>query len=201
MKRKTILVLVVFGVVGIANANLFNNFDGTITEIRDDPTYGDGLILMWLQNASSGNRMDWWEAMAWADQLTYGGYDDWRLPHAYGGIGFNNVSSELGYMYYVSLGNVAVESSVKNTGPFYNVGMSTYWTDTLYSDPSVAWDFSFYSGRQGLSNKSLTNPQINDYQNAWAVRDVGYVPVPSAILLGSLGLTFTGWLLRKRKML
>ena len=184
MRSRTILVVLVVGVVGIANATLINNLDGTITEIKDDPMYGNGSTLMWLQNASSGNVMDWWDAMAWADQLTYGGYDDWRLPRAVGGIGFNNVSSELGYMYYISLGNEAVEGDNKNTGPFYNVGMYTYWTETLYDDPSVAWDFSFYSGRQGLSNKSLINPQINDYLNVWAVRTV---PEPTTLLLLGLG--------------
>ena len=39
-------VLLVFGVVGIANATLADNLDGTITQIRDDPTYGDGSSLM-----------------------------------------------------------------------------------------------------------------------------------------------------------
>jgi hypothetical protein len=30
---------------------------------------------------------------------------------------------------------------------------------------------------------------------------VATTPVPSAVVLGSIGLTFTGWLLRRRKML
>jgi hypothetical protein len=30
---------------------------------------------------------------------------------------------------------------------------------------------------------------------------LAFVPVPSAVILGSLGLTFSGWILRKRRML
>jgi hypothetical protein len=35
--------------------------------------------------------MYWPEAVAWADQLVYGGYNDWRLPSTVDGIW------ELGY--------------------------------------------------------------------------------------------------------
>lgn len=47
---------------------------------------------------SGGNytgRMSWWGAMAWADQLVYGGYDDWRLPTVtpINGIAFQGFSN------------------------------------------------------------------------------------------------------------
>jgi len=48
-------------------------------------------------------QMDWTTAVGWANDLAYGGYDDWRLPSAgtwprdgFGGGG------ELGYMFYVN---------------------------------------------------------------------------------------------------
>ena len=54
---------------------------------------GNGMIddtvldITWLQDANyaftSGNdddgNMTWYEAVAWADQLVYEGFDDWRL--------------------------------------------------------------------------------------------------------------------------
>ncbi len=73
-------------------------------------------------------QMTWWGAMAWADQLSYRGYDDWRLPLVGGGLGCDSSSaysgtdcgwnvrtadssttpvtvySELAHMYYVGLG-------------------------------------------------------------------------------------------------
>jgi hypothetical protein len=48
---------------------------------------GGGLIydsaqnLTWTQNAGmSGYRSSWDDAMAWAENLEFGGYNDWRLP-------------------------------------------------------------------------------------------------------------------------
>ena len=50
--------------------------------------YDDVLDITWLQDAnyamSSGydtdGKMTWNEAIAWADQLSFGGFNDWRLP-------------------------------------------------------------------------------------------------------------------------
>jgi Protein of unknown function (DUF1566)/EF hand len=63
--------------------------------VRGNPAYGNndfkasrnGTIsdastgLMW-QQGDSGNGMNWQEALAYAENLTRGGYDDWRLPSA-----------------------------------------------------------------------------------------------------------------------
>ncbi|MCB1777149.1 MAG: DUF1566 domain-containing protein, partial [Candidatus Competibacteraceae bacterium] len=90
----------------------------------------------WLQDANyaktsgydADGQMTWNAAMTWADQLVYGGYDDWRLPtivdtgtpgcnvaNSGTDCGYNvqtadtgtnpvTVYSELAYMYYVNLG-------------------------------------------------------------------------------------------------
>jgi hypothetical protein len=50
-----------------------DNGDGTVT----DRVTG----MMWMK-ADSGQAMTWEEALAWAENLEYGGYDDWRLPNA-----------------------------------------------------------------------------------------------------------------------
>ena len=47
---------------------------------------GGGLIydseqnLTWTQNASMSGPLAWDAAMMWADNLVFGGFDDWRLP-------------------------------------------------------------------------------------------------------------------------
>ena len=50
--------------------------------------------------------MTWYGAMAWADQLSYQGYDNWRLPYAQGGPvhGYNITGGELGHLFYEDLG-------------------------------------------------------------------------------------------------
>lgn len=106
---------------GAANAALHDRGGGLV--------YDDVLDVTWLQDANyaktsgydSDGLMTWSEASTWAENLVYGGYDDWRLPNkmpvgaewnydfSYDGttdIGFNIKSphSELSYMYYVNLG-------------------------------------------------------------------------------------------------
>ncbi|MES9991907.1 MAG: DUF1566 domain-containing protein [Candidatus Thiodiazotropha sp.] len=51
--------------------------------------YDSDQNLTWLQDANyartsghdSDGRMTWENAMSWASNLTYGGYNDWRLPY------------------------------------------------------------------------------------------------------------------------
>ena len=49
-----------------------DNGDGTVTD--------NATGLMWAQ-ADSGEAMDWEAALAYAEESTDGGYDDWRLPN------------------------------------------------------------------------------------------------------------------------
>lgn len=93
--------------------------------------YDDVLKITWLKDANyartsgydSDGRMNWDEANTWVSSLTYGGYDDWRLPtirpineqkfnykfsdNGSSDVGYNTASkeSELAYMFYVNLKN------------------------------------------------------------------------------------------------
>ena len=65
----TALVLVSISV----NAELFDRGNGLIYDSVQD--------LTWTQDAGmSGYRTSWDDAMAWAANLEFGGFDDWRLP-------------------------------------------------------------------------------------------------------------------------
>ncbi len=65
---------------GTAQATLIDRGNGML--------YDTVLDITWLQDANyaktsgydSDGLMTWEEAVAWADNLVYGGYDDWRLP-------------------------------------------------------------------------------------------------------------------------
>jgi hypothetical protein len=103
MKRLSIFLcamLLEFSLLGVANATLIDNGDGTITQIRNDSTYGDNSSLMWLKNANlamtlnydSDGLMTWIEANNnWITYLNttdfntdgtlgYANHNDWRLP-------------------------------------------------------------------------------------------------------------------------
>jgi len=165
---------------------------------------GNGMIydtvsnLTWLKNADSQGLMTWDVAVSWADQLSHGGFSDWRLPGvspvnglslnlAYsedgstdGGINQTGLNSELGHLFYTSLGNQAA-TGVTQSGPFEALQNYVYWTGTESPyDPEEALHFFTIFGEQGSSLK------VNEY-HAMAVR-VGDVPEPATLMLLLLGL-------------
>lgn len=142
LKRAVAVVAMSAAFIGQSGAALHDRGGGMI--------YDDVLKITWLQDANfaktSGyatanavngglfannnifinGKMGWNAAVAWADQLVYGGYADWRLPtmldtgmpgcnfadvgtdcgynvQTYDN-GTNTVYSEFAYMYYVNLG-------------------------------------------------------------------------------------------------
>jgi|CXWL01.1.fsa_nt_gi hypothetical protein len=169
--------------------------------------YDDVLDITWLADANyaqtSGYDSDGWmnfsAANTWAAGLSYGGYDDWRLPTALNQdgtgpcSGFNCISSEMGHMFYNNLGAAAGSSVLAGTDTanlalFTNLQSDVYWSGTVYApDPaSLAWGFGTFNGSQGGTS------QNNEFY-AWAVRpgDVAAaIPEPEtyAMLLAGLGL-------------
>ena len=55
-----------------AHATLIDRGSGLI--------YDDVLDITWLQDAGFGGNRNWDDAVVWADTLSFGGFDDWRLP-------------------------------------------------------------------------------------------------------------------------
>lgn len=119
-----------------ANAALYDRGNGMI--------YDSTLNITWLQDANyaktsgydADGLMTWAQATTWANNLSYGGYSDWRLtsaglngtnyvcsdsydscPGYYNGTydyGFNNTRSELGNLF-LELGNEAYYSTSGQT--------------------------------------------------------------------------------------
>ena len=164
--------------------------------------------------------MGWDAATAWADQLVYEGFSDWRLPSAglianpnpqsedplsFDGStnrGYNNTRSEIGHLF-LDLGNVPICSTAGScdqsdhgfihTGPFLNVQNYIYW-ESEQSGPAGAWVFLPEIGFQ-----IATSASIDAY--AWAVRDgdVAAVPVPAAGWLFGSGMIGLIGAARRRK--
>ena len=166
MKRFQIIPLilgVIFGLTFIANAELIDNGDGTITDTNTG--------LMWLKNANSaGNAMTWEDANAWAESFNFAGYDDWRLPSGAnpdGTIcnsrpsGYNCVETEFWGLY----GGYLIMTI--NPGPFENIQYRNYWTSTEWTaDPNNAMAQDMEDGGNNDFPKS-------SLFWAWAVRDEG----------------------------
>lgn len=143
MKNKVLPLIVALLTLSTANANaaLIDRGDGLI--------YDTVLDVTWLQNANmAGIKMDWSTAVNWAENLTFGGFDDWRLPTLTHSLGPNNdkdslqvtcgdgrfdmdasgcdfgwnstsVTHELAYMFSVNLGN---QPSIDALGRFNGLG-------------------------------------------------------------------------------
>ncbi len=217
---KYVLALVGLSVSLSANAALYDRGNGLI--------YDDVLDITWLQDANyaqtsghdSDGKMNWWDANAWADQLSYGGYDDWRLPsanlmnptnpcYAKDGScdrGYNNTTGELGHMFYNNLGNLGyydtngTGSGVTNSSftdgnsgasvSIVNLQNSVYWLGEEYA-PNTYYAWAFYTADGG--QHYYGNKDASIY--SWAVRagDVSSVPVPAAAwLFGSALLGLAG---------
>lgn len=123
--------------------------------------YDDVLDITWLADwnyaKTSGydslGAMQWSRAVAWAENLTYGGFEDWRLPTipvacliappAYGCAG-----NEMGHMYYNNLGgreggSIVGVPNATNLALFSNIQPYYYWTGTDELVGSVyAWAFA-----------------------------------------------------------
>jgi PEP-CTERM motif len=200
-----------------AHATLFDRGGGLI--------YDSVLNITWLQDAdyarTSGYDADgvmtWAESGAWAANLLYAGFSDWRLPtispvngssFQFGGsydgstdAGYNNagITNELGHLYYTTLGNI---------GAFTTSGVATAcnanglcWTNfgpfqnltpsysSWYGQAFTA--FASFAWVFGSGAGYTTGINDNQFTHAWAVHpgDIGAaVPEPASALLLLAGL-------------
>ncbi len=177
---------------GSARADLFDRGGGMI--------YDSTLKITWLSDwnlaksvVTSDGTMEWDRAIRWANNLTFGGFDDWRLPTSLNADGsgpcgpaFNCSGSEMGHMFYNNWGgsiNPALLSgtSAANFALFSNVQSFNYWSST--DAVERAWYFRTSDGIQH------SRPKLDTYF-AVAVRpgDVAPVPEPKTYSMLVLGL-------------
>jgi hypothetical protein len=107
-----------------------DNGDGTVT----DHCTG----LMWQKDTGNdGNTLNWCGALAYCENLSTAGHDDWRLP---------DVRELQSIVDYGRLGP-AID-------PVFGVNSSSYWSSTSSAGASdAAWDVTFEDGNLGDSGK------------------------------------------------
>jgi hypothetical protein len=187
LMRKAALAATAAALIGLAStaqAALFDRGGGMI--------YDSTLNITWLKDWNVAGRMDWATANTWANNLVYGGFDDWRLPTSLNADGsgpcgpaFDCTGSEMGHMFYTNWGasagsNFATGTNAANLALFSNVQSFYYWSGTEYAlGPNGAWLFLASVGLQGHVDKTSALYAV-------AVRPgdvVAVVPEPKAYAL------------------
>ena len=138
--------------------------------------------------------MGWEAANAWVDQLTFGGFDEWRLftnSTSCLGNSCGTLGNELAHLYAVDMGlSSGALLSSNSLGIFENLQDDGYWSNQLLGgDPTLAIGFNGSSGNQSAF-------EISTSFFAWAVLDgdvttnqpSSVVPEPTTGALFSLGI-------------
>ena len=129
----------------------------TLIDCGGGMIYSTDLDITWLQDANyartsgydSDGLMTWEDANDWAANLSYGGYEDWRLPTFDPDYnrGTSTVQSEMAYLRFVELGPDYGAPSAFDPSPFINLGNGNtdlfYWSGS-FADPFSAWRFDFW---------------------------------------------------------
>jgi hypothetical protein len=147
--------------------------------------YDSALNITWYDTA--GGYKTWQMQADWTSGLTMkhdnNTYDGWRLPSTVnGGVmspGYNGTSSEMGHLYYRTLGNT--DWGLTNTGPFQHLAPSGYWSGADASSSAAAWYFYFNDGYQNENGKGAS-------YRALAVHDGLVLPIPGTMALFGSGL-------------
>jgi len=196
---------------------------GQINTIISDVGAVAGHTLTTADFAGSG-LMTWWGAMAWAQDLTFAGSDDWRLPTmtdtgapgcaaiAFMGTdcGYNVdlATGELARLWYASLGNTAFyDTSGNQTGcslsvpycftnqsPFINALPSDIYLDWSPTEYAPLNISAWYFNVYGGYQYAVVKEQT---AHGWAVRSAT-VPEPGTLALLFIGLTGYGFARRER---
>jgi hypothetical protein len=116
--------------------NYTDNGNGTVT----DKVTG----LMWAKDydgagCNFGNQTDWYNAIGWANGLTFAGYPDWRLPNR----------RELESLVEVGRYNPSIHP------PYFSASLDHYWSSTTYDISTAgAWYVEFRAGVVATEGKS-----------------------------------------------
>lgn len=128
------------------DSNYFNK-EGFYRDNINDIVLDINNSLMWQDNIDAKTiKKDWYEATDYCNDLSFGGFNDWKLPSL----------TELKSIVDTN-NNPTIKSEFKN------VEYATYWSSTIDAGYSnYAWKVNFSNGNQN-SNYSKSNDYYVDY--------------------------------------
>jgi len=123
-KPTSFFVRAVRGGQSATSPRFTDNGNGTVTDIRSG--------LMWQQaTGNNGVKMTWKAALAYCENLTLGGYTDWRMPNI----------KEL-----TSLLDLSRDFPAIDTGYFSDTKTNSYWSSSNLIGSYYAWIIDFSLG-------------------------------------------------------
>lgn len=168
LRRKMVALVLALGFAASAHAALIDQGNGTVLDDSTnllwlkDANYADteldaaGRIAAIIANVgsvaghplvagdfdASTGRMTWWGAMAWAQDLTFAGFTDWRLPTVTdtgaSGCDFSFNNTDCGYNVDPATGELARlwDVSLGNTPFFDTAGIPTGCPGSCFTNQS-----------------------------------------------------------------
>ena len=131
-KDKTFYLICVRGNPDYGKNNFKDNGDGTITD--------NATALMWMQVDSGAlkagrakdGKLNWGEALKWAEELEYAGYSDWRMPNAKELQSIVDYSRSPDTTKSAAIDPIFKSTAIKNEGDKKDFGF--YWSGTTHKD-------------------------------------------------------------------
>ena len=134
---KKIILFTAFMLMSAFTMPLFAAFISTPTENNDVIVTDTATGLIWQKTYVSGKK--WQQALDYCENLTYAGYDDWRLPDK------NELASLVNYAKYFPASD------------FPDMPKESFWSSsTSVLNHEYAWRVDFSHGSVFINNKSDT---------------------------------------------
>jgi arylsulfatase A-like enzyme len=136
--------------------NFIDNGDGTVIDLATG--------LMWLQTDSGAfpdagsqgsGTLDWIEALDWAENLEFAGYDDWTLPDA------KQLQSIVDYTRAPDADDPAMQSAAIDPVFHLTETEAWFWTSTSLGDDLFKWGVYICFGRALAIDKGTGQPTVN----------------------------------------
>lgn len=151
LKTLIVFILTVFIPALTIASNLVSDDEVVYDTVNDITWLKDGHYIYNSGYSKNNNRctnngnVTWRCASEWAEDLTFAGGSDWRLPELETGQE-GTIDGELGDLFYNQLGFEEGQSDYSNEH-FNNLQSFGYWTDNRSSSTRLAWAFNFQTGK------------------------------------------------------